>query len=901
MAGDSGTGQGAPPAFRAAALFRPRHVLLMAEAGLAGSDILVRNLARAGFHGTLSSIGPAPAPFAVHAGLDALPVAPELAVLNLSPDHLAAAMRGLAARGCAAAIVTGVAPDLAALCRQTGIRALGQGSFGLCVPAIGLDASLAQRAPGAGRLALVGQSSSIARAVLDWGAAAAIGFSHVIGVGGNAGTGFAAALDWLAQDPGTGAILLDLRHIRDRRRFVSAARAAARTRPVVAIAAGVGAGVGAGVAAGVAAGVGAGPGRAGVGDDQAMAVLEAALRRAGVVLVRGLGDLMAAAETLARAPSRARAGPGDRVAVVANGHGLARLAMAALRGEGLRPAVLSPEARAALGVLLPGAPGSTPCVLQPGAGPRLAEVAAALAVLPEVDAVVALHAPAPEPADQLAAAAMAAAAAAHRGAAPILVGWAGGSIAAPERLAMEAGGLAVFATPEAAMRGAAHLAQHRRNRAAAAELPPRAVLHLSPDRAAVRRILDATRAAARVELAELDALAVLAAYGLPVLPHRTAADAEAAADAAAALGWPVVLKRLARGLPHKSAAGGVALDLGSRGAVRAAARAMRARFAAEHPGVPFDGFLVQRQAGRAVELAMRLADDAVFGPWIGLAPGGAAAGLGATAIELPPLNRPLAAALVERSSVLPLLDGSRGRAPADLAALADALVRLGQLAVDWPIIASCDIDPLFVDGAGVLIADARLILREGDAAGVLAIAPYPAELAGSFTLPDGERLTVRPIRPEDAAAHLEAFARLRPEDVRFRFFAPLRELSPAVAARLTQIDYDREMAFVAVRARPGAPDATVGTARLIRGAASGMGGAEEGEFAVLVADEMKGRGLGRHLLERLIAWARANQLAAVQGQVLSDNLPMLGFVRALGFALRRVPGEDGVLEARLAL
>ncbi len=868
--------------FRDSALFRPRSVALVADPALPETRLLARNLATGGFKGRLFAIGlDAAEGLEAVPDIAALPQPPDLAVLSLPPARLEAAMAALAARGCHAGVVTGAAPGLDAIAARTGLRALGQGSFGLCVPAIGLNASLAHLAPKPGRLALVTQSAALARAVLDWAAGEAVGFSHVIGIGGNASIGFAAALDWLARDAATGAVLLDLRRVRNRRAFVSAARAAARTRPVVAIRAG---------------GRIADPG--GLGDH----VMEAALRRAGVLQVSGLEDLLAAAETLARARLRpGTVGPGDRVAIVTNGVGLGQCAAdAVLRGGG-RLAAPRPEALAALARLVPpgGEPGN-PLALGPDPGPRLAEGAAMLAALAEVDAVIAVHAPAPDGEGDLAAEALIAAARASAGrqAAPILLAWTGQATAGRQRAALAEAGLAVFASPEAAVRGALHLARDRQNRAAAAELPSHEVLDLAPDRAAVRRLLAAVRAEGRLSLTEEEGLALLSAYGVPTVPGRVAVSPEDAADAAALLGFPVALKILSPDLEHKSEVGGVQLGLGTPAAVRAAAEAMLARVRAARPDAAIPGFLVQRQAARALELRIRAGEDAMFGPWIGFGQGGTAADLvGDEAFDLPPLNLALARQLVGRSRVATLMAGFRDWKPVNRAAVEDALVRVSQILVDVPEVAALSVNPLFADADGVLAVDCSLTLRPAGARGVLAIAPYPAELARPFRLRDGEEVMVRPVRPEDAEAHAEAFRRLPPEDVRYRFFSPLKELSPGLIARLTQIDYDREMAFIATRRMADDGDATVGVSRLIRG----PGQEEEAEFAVIVWPSMKGQGLARHLMERLFEWGREQGIRTIVGQVLADNAPMLGFVRRLGFAVRRSPEDPEVMEARLVL
>jgi acetyltransferase len=282
----------------------------------------------------------------------------------------------------------------------------------------------------------------------------------------------------------------------------------------------------------------------------------------------------------------------------------------------------------------------------------------------------------------------------------------------------------------------------------------------------------------------------------------------------------------------------------------------------------------------------------MFGPFLGFGLGGTAADLlGDEVLDLPPLNRALAAGLVARSRAARLLAGYRDHPAADTAAVAEALVRLSQIAVDFPELATLVVNPLLARPEGVLALDADCRLRAAGEQGMLAIPPYPEEWVTRWTAKSGEALTIRPIRPEDAEAHGDLFRRLTPEDIRWRFFSQLRELPPQQIARMTQLDYDREMAFVAVRQRPDGTEELLGVSRLIREADG-----ETGEFAVVVDRAMKGQGLGRHLMQRLFDWGRANGIATVAGQVLADNAPMLAFVRSLGFTLRRSEEDDEVFE-----
>ncbi len=295
-----------------------------------------------------------------------------------------------------------------------------------------------------------------------------------------------------------------------------------------------------------------------------------------------------------------------------------------------------------------------------------------------------------------------------------------------------------------------------------------------------------------------------------------------------------------------------------------------------------------------------MVEDLTFGPVIALGPSAARRESGQPlpdecAYEMPPLNLPLAHALLGQKKVRRLLSGI---AEEGLEALARSLVRVAQMVVDIPDLAGLAIDPLVVGGGAVTAGDATVALRPAGQRARLAISPYPEELAELFESRDGEGFVIRPIRPEDAEAHGALFRRLAPQDIRLRFFSPIRELSPEQMARLTQIDYDCEMAFIAVHRASGE---TVGVARLVREQMSSDCSGDGGEFAVIVEQSVKGKGIARRLMERLIEWGRAQGMRWITGQVLAENAPMLAFVKRLGFAVRRVPGESDIVEARLDL
>jgi acetyltransferase len=813
--------------FDPAALFHPASIAVIGAETEAGSQIMA-NLAIGGFKGE------------VHTRL--VPNT-SLAVLAIPPDRIGTEMTALAEANCFAAIVPGPADDLQSHAARTGVRVLGPHSFGVAVPRLNLNATRSHIPPPPGRLALISQSSALTRAVVDWAAPNGVGFSDIVGLGANADIGFGITLDWLSRDANTGAILLDIRRIKDHRVFLSAARAATRLRPVVAIRAGL---------------------RLLDDDGAADLSFEAALRRAGVLSVKRLEDLLAAAETLSRAkPVRC-----DTLAIVSNAIGPGRLAADSVLREGLHL--------------------RTDDTVTAVASADLAATAFNLAARPGVGGVLIVHVP-QGPADEATIASLCEPPRNLR--VPLLVCAMGETTGAMHRARLVRAGIPVFGTPDQAVQGFEHLVRDRRNREAARELPPSRVLDLEPERDRVGHCFDRVRASGRLTLTQDESLDILAAYGIPTVPTRFAASPLDAADAAELLGFPAVVKLRESVAPADRPPGSLIFDMHDAAQVTAAARLLSARAHRRGSG---GELLVQRYVGRLREVAVRVADDATFGPTITFGAGGTTPSPTDRAVDLPPLNLALANSLIHHCRTGAMLGRPlRDRTPASSDAVAQTLVRISQLIVDFPAIAVLDVPSLFVDADGVLAADAWLRLRAPqEPPARLAIAPYPVELIEHRQVgPD--RMTIRPIRPEDAAAHGAFFSRLSPQDIRYRFFSAMRELSPEQTVRLTQVDYDREMAFVAVNETTGD---TVGVARL----ACDSDGIS-GEFAVIVQADMKGRGLASHLMRRLIDWGRRRGLREIVGQVLADNHPMLAFVRHLGFTVHRMADDPEVMEAKLEL
>jgi acetyltransferase len=443
-----------------------------------------------------------------------------------------------------------------------------------------------------------------------------------------------------------------------------------------------------------------------------------------------------------------------------------------------------------------------------------------------------------------------------------------------------------------------HLVRWQRSRAQLMETPPSIPESFRPQTEAARQLLAEVRRAGRKILTGPESRAVLAAYDIPQPTQRSAADPAGAAAAAAALSCPVALKILSPDITHKSDVGGVALGLEGAAEVAIAAERMLARVRTARPEAKIEGFSIEAMVtdSEAVELILGMSEDSQFGPVMLFGQGGIAVEvLADRTLALPPLNLTLAHEMIERTRVFGLLRGYRGRPAVDLDAVALTLVKLSQLVTDLDEVAEFDINPLLASPTGVMALDARFVLAE-QPKGIarLAIRPYPAELETDIVLEDGRPQRLRPIRPEDEPALQRAFSRLSPQTIRLRFFLPMKRLTHAMAAQLTQIDYDREMAFVLVDPGAAGPSEIHGVVRL-----SADPNGERAEFAIVVEDAMTGHGIGRMLMHHIIDYGSSRGIREIYGDVLSDNGAMLDLCRHLGFKVLS-GGQAGVVRVSLA-
>jgi acetyltransferase len=704
----------------------------------------------------------------------------------------------------------------------------------------------------------------------------------MISLGERADVDFGDLLDYLASDARTRSILLYIESIEAPRKFMSAARAAARNKPVIVVKAGR-AGNGLKAAASHTGAL--------AGSD---IVFDAAIRRAGMLRVETLQDLFMATETLARFG----ASRDEALTLMTNGGGAGVMAADAAALAGIPLKELSEEVRANLDAVLPPtwSRGNPVDIIGDAPVSRYTQTLQALLADPGSGAVLFMHAPtAIVRSDDIA---RACAPIVKQAPGRVMACWLGDDAVADARRIFEDAGVPDYGTPEEAVRAFGMLATYRRNQALLLEAPA-ASENGQADVAAARAIIEGVLAAGREMLDELEAKKVLAAYGIPVVPTvAVGPDADAAAKAAREVGYPVAIKILSPDISHKSDVGGVRLHLGDEGELRRAAEAMLARVREMKPQARITGLTVQAMVTRplAQELILGASIDPLFGPVLLFGQGGTAVEvLADRAIGLPPLNRVLARELISRTRVARLLAGYRDHPPAKLDAICDVLIALSQMLADLPELAELDINPLLADHEGVIALDARLRVSRKQEAGAanFAITPYPAELAETVQW-NGEAILVRPIRPEDEAQHRSFIEALQPEDLRLRFFNARRELPRSELARLAQIDYAREMAFIAVRSVPDGTSQTLGVVRAVIDPDNA-----DAEFAVIVRSDLKARGLGRILMRKMIAFLSGRGTRRMVGHVLRENEAMRRLARSLGFEqIAACAGDDAVFLAR---
>ncbi|MBU0601206.1 MAG: GNAT family N-acetyltransferase [Gammaproteobacteria bacterium] len=885
-------------------MFEPKSVAIVGASERPDSigAVLVKNMLDAKFSGDLYAINPK------HQTVQGLPCVARLDDLRKRPDLVviaapAAKVPGLIEEcghnGIKAAVVVSpgfgeTGPAGAELERRTraaakrsSVRMIGPNSLGLMRPSIGLNATYTHASAKPGSIGLISQSGAICTTLLDWAQSNGVGFSSVVSLGASIDLDFGEILDYMIADPRTESVFMYIEGIRNARRFMSAVRAAARVKPVLAIKVGRHPSGAKAVASHTGAMVGS--------DD----VFDAALRRAGVVRLYNIGQMFSAANALFTGfkPS------GKRLAVVTNGAGPGMMAADRAADLGIQLATLAPETLDTLKhALPPNWPGTNPIDLMGDAdAERYGAALKAVLADPGVDGVLTLLTPqAMTRSTEIAETVIAVATDAGK---PLMTAWMGGDQVRAARALFEDARIPNFRSPEPAVELFHHISSYYRNQQLLRHAPASLAQDLDPPSVeSARLVIETALSERRTVLTEMESKALLAAFRIPIAQTVVARSATEAMVYAEEMGLPVAMKIDSSDIMHKSDVGGVRLHVDNLRAVRDCWQELMAEVGRRKPearlrGVSIEPMVTKRNAR---ELFVGVVHDDVFGPVISFGHGGTRIEvLRDRAVTLPPINVELARDAIQRTRVSAMLGEFRGMPAIDMDALERVLIRVSEMVCELPWIREMDINPLLVDESGCVAVDARIIL--GDVLPTatpyshMAIHPYPARLEHVVNLPNGTRAIIRPIRPEDSDREAEFVRQLSPETRYLRFMSTIKELPAPLLARLTQIDYDREMALVAVTG-DGDAEEQLGVCRYVVNPDG-----ESCEFAIVIADAWQRQGLARIMMNLLIEAARERGLSVMAGIFLANNERMLRFVQSLGFHISRDPEDSSLVNGELLL
>ncbi|UTV30025.1 bifunctional acetate--CoA ligase family protein/GNAT family N-acetyltransferase [Photobacterium atrarenae] len=870
-------------------------------------NVVIRNLLAGSFHGPIMPVTPkydAVAGVLAYPTIDSLPRVPDLAIVCTNAHRNVDVIRQLGEKGVKVAIVLAAGMNtvfpgqneteedrMFTTARQYGMRLVGPNSMGLILPWLNLNASFSPVAANQGNIAFISQSAAVCTTILDWAKNKSIGFSTFLSLGDACDINFAELLDYLCRDSKTEAILLYVDSIKDARRFMSAARAAARNRRILVLKSGR-------TRAGSAAAYLHTGGEIGLDG-----VYDAAIRRAGMLRVHNTHELFAAVETLAHSvPLR-----GERLAILTNGGGPAVMAVDALADRGGKLAQLSPETVEKLSEVLPACwSHANPIDIIGDAGINRYEKAIRILLdSDDFDALLIMHSPSAIAPGNETARRLVHVLQSHPRTKRfnILSNWAGENEAALSRQIFTEAGFPAYRTPESAVSAFMHLVEYRRNQKQLMETPV-SYGETAANPRHVHDVLNHLLAQGTSHLETHEVRPVLESYGFSTLPTWIATDPAEAAHIAEQIGYPVAVKLRSPDIRHKSEIHGVMLHLRTAAEVANSAQAILDRVTLNYPNARIDGLLVQRMANRsgAQELRISVHHDAVFGPVIFMGEDAAEWDIHKdAAVALPPLNMALARYMVINAIKTGKIKQRSFPERIDIPALCRLLVKISQLIIDCPEIESFDIHPLLAAGEEMTVIDVSMSIKpfDGDKQTRLAIRPYPKEHEQQVTLKDGSEILLRPILPEDEPKHKAFISKVSVDDLYRRFFSDVGEFNHEALANLTQIDYDREMAFVATRQitrLDGQQDEEIiGVTRALSDPEN-----EEAEFAILVRSDLKGVGLGRILMTKIIDYSRQRGLERLTGMTMPSNRGMIMLAQKVGFSID-IQMEDGIVEMMLPL
>jgi len=883
-------------------LFRPKSVTLVGASNRPKSigAVVMRNLQSGGFAGPILPVNPrytAVYGTLAYSSVSELPLVPDLAIVCTPPETVPGFVEELGQKGVKTVLIMSTDLDRSDNGQGTfldrilktaathSMRLLGPNCLGVIIPRSGLNASFGHTSVLKGQIAFVSQSDSLGIAVLDWARTKGIGFSHFISLGDCADIDFADVIDYLGGDPYTNSILLYIEHIQNARKFISAARSASRNKPLVAIKSGLLIDLAEQLTI---------PGGVQVDVDD---IYDGLFRRAGMLRVSDVAELFDAVETMARS-KRLR---GDRLAILSNGGGPAIMARDILYAQGGQLARFSQETMIGLKEALPaGFTGSNPIRMMDHAPSE--DYASALDIMlrdANVDAVMIIHVPTAFASSEDIAGAIVNSVGRSRK--NVLTVWLGEKYAEQARRMFALAGLPTYETPDQAVRLFIDMVRFRRNQELLMETPDSVPKEFSSEPEAARAMVRSALDEGRERLSQSETIEILSTYSIPVVETRIAEDLDEACLIARDLGYPVAVKVLSPDIRSKKDVGGILLDVENEDDLRKSGQGMLSRLEKIKPEADIQGFIVQKMARKpeAFELLLGMSIDPDFGPVIIFGQGGAAGRVTKDrAVGIPPLNMTLAKELIQRTHISRLLQGSGQEPDVDIEGIKLTLVQLSQLVIDIPEINGVSINPLLADQAGVLALDALIDIAPAEESGEarLAIRPYPDRLEECAKLESGLRVLIRPIRPEDEHSHREFIDNLTQEDLRMRFFGFVHEFPHSQLAKLTQIDYDREMAFIAKILEDGEQGQTIGVIRAYFDP-DNIGA----EFAIVVRSDLKVKGLGSLLMDKMVRYCRERGTRELMAYTLRENKAMQALGKKFGFQITSAPDDPETIELKLRM
>lgn len=885
--------------------FRPKSVVVIGASNrpLRAGNVVMTNLLQGGFEGVIMPVTPYyTAVCGVYAYRDvaSLPIVPDIAILCTHASRNIALFKQLAEIGVSVVIVLSsdmytldaqgrtIQQECEQIAKEAGIRILGPNSLGVLLPWQKFNASFSPLSALPGNIAFVSQSAAVCTTILDWAYEKKIGFSAFISLGNASDIDFPDLLDFLCTDNHTDAILLYVDSIRDARRFISAARAASRNRRIL-------------VLKGGRTSEGAAAARAHTGAVDSLDIIyDSVIRRSGMLRVRNTHELFAAVETLTHSvPLR-----GERLAIITNGGGPAIMAVDTLLERGGKLAKLDDHLIEQLNTLLPASwSHGNPIDLVGDAGHQR-YVAALKAILDAdvADAILIMHSPSAVAQSDQTAQAIIETLQNHPKSNQfnVLTNWAGETTTKTARNLFYQAKIPTYRTPESAVIAFMHMVEYRRNQKQLMQTPTTA-------RSINKEQLDQAKIWLDQQLANLESVSLdthqigdfMALFDLHVVPTWIANDHLEAIRIAEQIGYPVAVKLRSPDILHKSDVHGVMLNLRNRVEVENAALAILQRVKENYPQANVEGLIVQAMAPTAggEELRLKVVNDKIFGPVILIGQGGSEWQVSIDAeCSLPPLNNALARYVIIKAIKNGKLRLKQQPDSVDINRLAEIMVKISQMLIECPQIHELDFHPLLANGDTFTILDADITLQHYQGSGQerLAIRPYPNELESVIQLRDGTPVLLRPILPEDEPIHADFIKHVSKEDLYKRFFTEVGEFNHEALANLTQIDFDREMAFVAV-VKQGNGIEIIGVSRALIAPDN-----DDAEFAILIRSDLKGNGLGFHLMEKIIDYCRSKQTRQISGMTMPTNRGMLHLAKRLGFDID-VHFEDGTADMVLKL